>query len=113
MFWKFDLITSSHLEALLDKEDVTLSELLDEDDVLQECKAQNRRSHHKMSHCVKCLLSLSRVRTDLHSCCLWVFLFFLIRRLLQFLCQDQCMQELVRMITTEPPAGIEDIKRFK
>ncbi|XP_075885027.1 serine/threonine-protein phosphatase 6 regulatory subunit 2 isoform X4 [Nelusetta ayraudi] len=76
MFWKFDLITSSHLEALLDKEDVTLSELLDEDDVLQECKAQNRR-------------------------------------LLQFLCQDQCMQELVRMITTEPPAGIEDIKRFK
>lgn len=76
MFWKFDLITSSHLEALLDKEDVTLPELLDEDDVLQECKAQNRR-------------------------------------LLQFLCQDQCMQELVRMITTEPPAGIEDIKRFK
>lgn len=47
MFWKFDLITSSHLEALLDKEDVTLSELLDEDDVLQECKAQNRRSNQK------------------------------------------------------------------
>ncbi|XP_076588645.1 serine/threonine-protein phosphatase 6 regulatory subunit 2 isoform X2 [Chaetodon auriga] len=76
MFWKFDLHTSSHLEALLDKEDVTLTELMDEEDVLQECKAQNRR-------------------------------------LLLFLCQDQCMQELVRMITTEPPAGIEDIKRFK
>ncbi|CAK6951142.1 serine/threonine-protein phosphatase 6 regulatory subunit 2 isoform X2 [Scomber scombrus] len=76
MFWKFDLHTSSHLEALLDKEDVTLAELMDEEDVLQECKAQNRR-------------------------------------LLLFLCQDQCMQELVHMITTEPPAGIEDIKRFK
>lgn len=50
MFWKFDLITSSHLEALLDKENVTLSELLDEDDVLQECKAQNRRSCQKMAH---------------------------------------------------------------
>ena len=44
MFWKFDLRTSSHLEALLDKEDVTLTELMDEEDVLQECKAQNRRS---------------------------------------------------------------------
>lgn len=43
MFWKFDLHTSSHLEALLDKEDVTLAELMDEEDVLQECKAQNRR----------------------------------------------------------------------
>nr|XP_020469220.1 serine/threonine-protein phosphatase 6 regulatory subunit 2-like isoform X3 [Monopterus albus] len=76
MFWKFDLHTSSHLEALLDKEDVTLTELMDEDDVLQECKAQNRR-------------------------------------LLLFLCQDQCMQELVHMITTEPPAGVEETKRFK
>ncbi|XP_073327456.1 serine/threonine-protein phosphatase 6 regulatory subunit 2 isoform X2 [Pagrus major] len=76
MFWKFDLHTSSHLEALLDKEDVTLIELMDEEDVLQECKAQNRR-------------------------------------LLLFLCQDPCMQELVRMITTEPPAGVEEIKRFK
>uniref|UniRef100_A0AAQ5YRZ9 Protein phosphatase 6, regulatory subunit 2b n=1 Tax=Amphiprion ocellaris TaxID=80972 RepID=A0AAQ5YRZ9_AMPOC len=76
MFWKFDLHTSSHLEALLDKEDVTLIELMDEEDVLQECKAQNRR-------------------------------------LLLFLCQDQCMQDLVRMITTEPPAGVEETKRFK
>ncbi|KAG7216097.1 hypothetical protein INR49_007849 [Caranx melampygus] len=76
MFWKFDLHTSSHLEALLDKEDVTLTELMDEEDVLQECKAQNRR-------------------------------------LLLFLCQDQCMQELVRMITTEPPAGVEETRRFK
>uniref|UniRef100_A0A1A8HID2 Protein phosphatase 6, regulatory subunit 2b n=1 Tax=Nothobranchius korthausae TaxID=1143690 RepID=A0A1A8HID2_9TELE len=76
MFWKFDLHTSSHLETLLDKEDVTLSELLDEEDVLQECKAQNRR-------------------------------------LIQFLCQDQCMQELVRLTTTEPPAGADETKRFK
>ncbi|XP_028287920.1 serine/threonine-protein phosphatase 6 regulatory subunit 2 isoform X2 [Parambassis ranga] len=76
MFWKFDLHTSSHLEALLDKEDVTLFELMEEEDVLQECKAQNRR-------------------------------------LLLFVCQDHCMQELVRMITTEPPAGVEELKRFK
>ncbi|XP_046889669.1 serine/threonine-protein phosphatase 6 regulatory subunit 2 isoform X1 [Hypomesus transpacificus] len=76
MFWKFDLHTSSHLEALLDKEDVTLTELMDEEDVLQECKAQNRR-------------------------------------LLLFLSQDSCMQELLRLITTEPPAGVEETWRFK
>ncbi|KAM4619304.1 serine/threonine-protein phosphatase 6 regulatory subunit 2 [Polymixia lowei] len=76
MFWKFDLHTSSHLEALLEKDDVTLTELMDEEDVLQECKAQNRR-------------------------------------LLLFLSQDQCMLELLRLITTEPPAGVEETKRFK
>ncbi|XP_041052784.1 serine/threonine-protein phosphatase 6 regulatory subunit 3 isoform X1 [Carcharodon carcharias] len=43
MFWKFDLHTSSHIDTLLEKEDVTLTELMDEEDVLQECKAQNRK----------------------------------------------------------------------
>ncbi|XP_072550591.1 serine/threonine-protein phosphatase 6 regulatory subunit 2 isoform X1 [Salminus brasiliensis] len=43
MFWKFDLHTASQVEKLLEKEDVTLTELLDEEDVLQECKAQNQR----------------------------------------------------------------------
>uniref|UniRef100_A0A8C4RB07 Protein phosphatase 6, regulatory subunit 3 n=1 Tax=Eptatretus burgeri TaxID=7764 RepID=A0A8C4RB07_EPTBU len=43
MFWKFDLHTTSHIDALLEKDGVTLAELMDEDDVLQECKAQNRK----------------------------------------------------------------------
>ncbi|XP_053270637.1 serine/threonine-protein phosphatase 6 regulatory subunit 2 isoform X2 [Pleuronectes platessa] len=76
MFWKFDLHTTSHIDQLLDREDVTLRELMEEDDVLQECKAQNRR-------------------------------------LLLFLCQDHCMQELVSLITTEPPADLEERSRFK
>eukprot|EP00063_Salmo_salar_P029096 XP_014003931.1 PREDICTED: serine/threonine-protein phosphatase 6 regulatory subunit 2-like isoform X2 [Salmo salar] len=76
MFWKFDLHMSSQLEALLEKDDVTLTELMEEEDVLQECKAQNRR-------------------------------------LLVFLSQDTSMQELLHLITTEPPAGLEETKRFK
>ncbi|XP_037315995.2 serine/threonine-protein phosphatase 6 regulatory subunit 2a isoform X2 [Pungitius pungitius] len=76
MFWKFDLHTTSHIDQLLDREDVTLRELMEEDDVLQECKAQNRR-------------------------------------LLLFLSQDQCMQELVSLITTEPPTDLEERMRFK
>ncbi|CAH2319193.1 serine threonine- phosphatase 6 regulatory subunit 1 isoform X1 [Pelobates cultripes] len=43
MFWKFDLHTSSHVDTLLEREDVTLFELLDEEDVLQECKVVNRK----------------------------------------------------------------------
>lgn len=110
MFWKFDLHTSSHLEALLDKEDVTLAELMDEEDVLQECKAQNRRS--------VCLICNQFIQTwfgivispdgnRIFVSLLWT------SRLLQFLSQDQCMQELVRLITTEPPTGVEEVKRFK
>ncbi|KAG5846081.1 hypothetical protein ANANG_G00145940 [Anguilla anguilla] len=76
MFWKFDLHTTSHIDKLLDKEDVTLQELMEEEDVLQECKAQNRR-------------------------------------LLLFLSQDHCMQELVTLITREPPEDMEEKIRFK
>ncbi|XP_078715262.1 serine/threonine-protein phosphatase 6 regulatory subunit 3-like isoform X3 [Lampetra fluviatilis] len=43
MFWKFDLHTSSQVDTLLERDDVTLQELLDEEEVLQECKAQNRK----------------------------------------------------------------------
>uniref|UniRef100_A0A8B9IRC3 Protein phosphatase 6 regulatory subunit 2 n=1 Tax=Amazona collaria TaxID=241587 RepID=A0A8B9IRC3_9PSIT len=76
MFWKFDLNTTSHVDKLLDKEDVTLHELMDEDDILQECKAQNRK-------------------------------------LLDFLCQQHCMEELVNLITHEPPMDMEEKIRFK
>lgn len=76
MFWKFDLNTTSHVDKLLDKEDVTLRELMDEDDTLQECKAQNRK-------------------------------------LLDFLCRQQCMEELVGLITQDPPADMEEKVRFK
>lgn len=43
MFWKFDLHPNSSLDTILSKEECTLSEILDEDDVLQECKSQNRK----------------------------------------------------------------------
>ncbi|KAG8440125.1 hypothetical protein GDO86_006063 [Hymenochirus boettgeri] len=76
MFWKFDLNTTSHVDKLLDKEDVTLQELMEEDDLLQECKAQNRR-------------------------------------LLDFLCQQQCMEHLVHLITHKPPEDMEEKVRFK
>uniref|UniRef100_A0A3B4A109 Uncharacterized protein n=1 Tax=Periophthalmus magnuspinnatus TaxID=409849 RepID=A0A3B4A109_9GOBI len=76
MFWKFDLHTTSHIEQLLEREDVTLRELMEEDDILQECKAQNRR-------------------------------------LLLFLSQDQCMKELVELITNEPSEALEERSRFK
>ncbi|XP_075713703.1 serine/threonine-protein phosphatase 6 regulatory subunit 2 isoform X6 [Rhinoderma darwinii] len=76
MFWKFDLNTTSHVDKLLEKEDVTLLELMDEDDLLQECKAQNQR-------------------------------------LLDFLCQPQCMEQLVQLITQQPPDDMDERVRFK
>ncbi|XP_016067177.1 PREDICTED: serine/threonine-protein phosphatase 6 regulatory subunit 2 isoform X2 [Miniopterus natalensis] len=76
MFWKFDLNTTSHVDKLLDKEGVTLRELMDEDDILQECRAQNRK-------------------------------------LLDFLCRPQCMEELVSLITQDPPLDMEEKVRFK
>ncbi|KAK7261347.1 hypothetical protein RIF29_27656 [Crotalaria pallida] len=44
MFWKLaSLSATSPVEAILDKENFTLEELLDEEEVIQECKALNSR----------------------------------------------------------------------
>ncbi|XP_057954501.1 uncharacterized protein LOC131148655 isoform X2 [Malania oleifera] len=44
MFWKLTaLSTSSPVESVLDKENFTLEELLDEEEIIQECKAMNSR----------------------------------------------------------------------
>ncbi|KAK1324859.1 hypothetical protein QJS10_CPA01g00546 [Acorus calamus] len=44
MFWRMTgLTTASPVETILDKENYTLEELLDEDEIIQECKALNTR----------------------------------------------------------------------
>ncbi|KAF8105821.1 hypothetical protein N665_0155s0036 [Sinapis alba] len=44
MFWRMaGLSTASAVEAILDKDNFTLEELLDEDEIIQECKALNGR----------------------------------------------------------------------
>ncbi|KAF9261231.1 SAPS-domain-containing protein [Marasmius fiardii PR-910] len=43
MFWRFGFHNASTIDSLLNKEDVSLESILDQDDLLQECKAQNTR----------------------------------------------------------------------
>lgn len=43
MFWKYHSGTVSHVDTLLDKEGVTLQEILEEEDIIQECKSQNKK----------------------------------------------------------------------
>lgn len=40
---RFGFHNASSIDSLLDKEDVSLEAILDEDELLQECKAQNTR----------------------------------------------------------------------
>ncbi|KAG2286048.1 hypothetical protein Bca52824_045652, partial [Brassica carinata] len=47
MFWKLaSLSASSPVDSILDKENYTLEELLDEEEIIQECKALNSRLIH-------------------------------------------------------------------
>jgi len=43
MFWRFGFHTQSAIDALLDRDEFTLEELMDEEELLQECKGQNRK----------------------------------------------------------------------
>ncbi|XP_067001625.1 serine/threonine-protein phosphatase 6 regulatory subunit 3 isoform X2 [Anabrus simplex] len=43
MFWSFNHTSSPHIDILLNKEDVSLHEVMDEEDILQECKVQNKK----------------------------------------------------------------------
>ena len=40
---RFGFANASNIDSLLDKEDVSLEAILDEDELIQECKAQNTR----------------------------------------------------------------------
>lgn len=43
MFWRFGFSSTSSLDTLLDRPNVSLEEILDEDELLQECKTQNSK----------------------------------------------------------------------
>ena len=43
MFWKYNNINASQIETELEKENVTLSEILDHEGVIQECKNQTTK----------------------------------------------------------------------
>uniref|UniRef100_A0A671L098 Serine/threonine-protein phosphatase 6 regulatory subunit 2-like n=1 Tax=Sinocyclocheilus anshuiensis TaxID=1608454 RepID=A0A671L098_9TELE len=120
MFWKFDLNNTSHIDQLLDREGVTLRELMEEEDVLQECKAQNRKllfwkfDLNNTSHIDQLLdregVTLRELMEEedvLQECKAQN------RKLLLFLSKDHCMLELVTLITEEPPSDLEEKTRFK
>jgi serine/threonine-protein phosphatase 6 regulatory subunit 3 len=43
MFWRFGFNTPSAIDGLLDREDVTLEEVLCDQDIIQEAKSQNTK----------------------------------------------------------------------
>ena len=43
MFWKYHSGAVSHVDTLLEKEGVTLQEILEQEDIIQECKNQNKK----------------------------------------------------------------------
>ncbi|CAG2100730.1 unnamed protein product, partial [Medioppia subpectinata] len=76
MFWQFDTGFVSQIDALLDKESVSLQELMEEEDILQECKSQNPK-------------------------------------LIQFITRRSVVEEMVTLITSEPPIDLNERIRYK
>ncbi|CAK8576226.1 unnamed protein product [Lathyrus sativus] len=77
MFWKLPSVSaSSPVEVVLDKDNYTLEELLDEEEIIQECKALNSR-------------------------------------LINFLRDEEQVEQLLRYIIEEPPIDAENKRIFK
>uniref|UniRef100_A0A6B2EKT0 Putative serine/threonine-protein phosphatase 6 regulatory subunit 3 isoform x3 n=1 Tax=Phlebotomus kandelakii TaxID=1109342 RepID=A0A6B2EKT0_9DIPT len=76
MYWDGSYTPSQHIEALLNKENLMLTEILEDQDILQECRTQNTK-------------------------------------LVQFLNRQDILEELVSLITTEPPTDVAESERFK
>ena len=43
MFWKYNTTSASQVDSFLEKENVSLNELLELEDIIQECKNQNKK----------------------------------------------------------------------
>ena len=43
MFWQYNTLSTSQFETIFEKEDVTLSEVLEQENVIQECKNQTKK----------------------------------------------------------------------
>jgi len=76
MFWQFDNWAASKIDQVLDDPDVTLERILEEDDVIQQCKAQNDK-------------------------------------LITFLTRPETIEQLVKLVITEPDASLPEKIRFK
>uniref|UniRef100_A0A8D9A728 Serine/threonine-protein phosphatase 6 regulatory subunit 3-A n=1 Tax=Cacopsylla melanoneura TaxID=428564 RepID=A0A8D9A728_9HEMI len=76
MFWKMNHASSAQIDTILCKDDLTLSELLDQESLLQEVVSQNKK-------------------------------------LIDFLLRGDIMEELVTLITTEPPTHLPEKERYK
>lgn len=43
MFWEYNQMSTTQIKTLLEKEDVTLAEVLEQENVIQECKTQTKQ----------------------------------------------------------------------
>lgn len=97
MFFRLGFQTRSKVETLLEKEDVALEEVLDEDDVLQEAKAHNSKLVELYVFLIMPVLNLySLIRKDN------------VKKLIEFVSIDG-----KSIITQETPSDNEDAEELQ
>ncbi|KAB1226264.1 Serine/threonine-protein phosphatase 6 regulatory subunit 3 [Morella rubra] len=112
MFWKLTALSaSSPVESVLDKENFTLEELLDEEEIIQECKALNSRlinlsvDHGSAWELMQLDCLLDNVEVDPGKYLLDIYVFSL---------RDRTqVEQLLNYVVIEPPEDAESKRAFK
>ena len=103
MFWSMRYATTSSIDTILEREGgFTLEELLEEDELLQECKSQNTKLLELCA--APALLSVSRTSTQ-HVTRL--------SRTCHSLCEPASLTKMITYIVTMPEESDTEARRYK
>ena len=109
MFWKYNSLAVSQIDSLLEKQDVTLAEILQQEDIIQECKSQNKKLVELLVFFVLFTTFIQKQQAQLKYklCNKYNIIYYIFS-----LTKQEILSELLDLILQEPPEDLDEKQRY-